>query len=367
MALAEQMVLKSGEKLEVNIIDESAQGVKVDYKGAELVYYPFEIDTIDGKPLHAGQAPRPKAGQGPEGQVDKSAGKNSVGPEEYFKRGMVFNGKGDYEMAISNFNEAIKAIKIDKNSASAYLNRGVAYANEKQPGKAIADYSKAIELNGKNEEAFYARGLAYSQKGDLDAAISDFGKAISLNPKYIQAYMNMALLKINKRDFVSAISDMDKVVKINAGLPPVYYMRGTAYANKGNYEQAIADYSKAISLNPKYAEGYVNRGLAYIYKIQLDETQEGRYGQYSPHVFIDLGVIGPHTADYDKAVSDASKAIEIAPKYPDAYAARINVYMFGKQYGKAQADVKKLQELGLKPDPQLIKQLEDLTAQKNNR
>ncbi len=356
IALAEQMVLKSGEKLEVNIIDESPLGVKVDYKGAVLIYYPFEIDAIDGKPLNARW--------GIKQQEDKSAPERSVGSEEYLKRGRVLNDKGNYEFAISNFN---KALKIDGNLAPAYLGRGMALANEKKPEKAIADYSKAIELNGKNEEAFYIRGLAYSQKGDPDSAMADFDKAVSLNPKYIQPYLNKALLNINKKDFVSAISDMDKVIKIDADVPPAYYARGTAYANKGNFEQAIADYSKAISLNPKYAEAYVNRGLAYLYKIKLDATQNGQYGQYSPKIFIDIGVTASNKADFDKALSDASKAIEINPKYPDGYAARINVYMFGQQYGKAQADVKKLEELGLKPDPQLVKELEDLAQAKNNR
>ncbi|MFZ1981786.1 MAG: tetratricopeptide repeat protein, partial [Smithella sp.] len=39
--------------------------------------------------------------------------------------------------------------------------------------------------------------------------------------------------------------------------------RGVTYDEIGNDNQAIADYSKAIELNPKYAEAYHNRGVTY--------------------------------------------------------------------------------------------------------
>lgn len=359
IALAEHIVLKSGEEIEVNIIDENVSRIKVDYKGVALIYYPFEIASIDGKPFNP-QEIKPQ-------QENKSADKNSgqiisvqvAGPQEYLKRGIALNEKGNYELAISDFN---KALLIDGNLAAAYLNRGLAYANENELEKAIADYNKAIELDPENEEAFYIRGLTFSKKGDADSAVSDFAKAISLNPKYIQPYLNMAFLKINKKDFVSAISDIDKVIKANADLPVAYYLRGIAYANKGNLEQAITDLSKAISLNPGYAEAYVNRGLAYLDKIKQGEVKNSQYGQYSPQIFINMGITEVNKADYEKALSDCSKAIEINPGYSEGYYARINVYMFGQAYDKAQADVKKLEELGFKPDPQLIKDLQGLAS-----
>ena len=42
-----------------------------------------------------------------------------------------------------------------------------------------------------------------------------------------------------------------------------YINRGNAYSKKGQYDKAISDYSKAIEINPKYADAYINRGLAH--------------------------------------------------------------------------------------------------------
>jgi len=44
-----------------------------------------------------------------------------------------------------------------------------------------------------------------------------------------------------------------------------YYDSGVEKANSGDYEGAIKDYDKAIEINPKHAEAYYNRGLAKAY------------------------------------------------------------------------------------------------------
>ncbi len=69
-----------------------------------------------------------------------------------------------------------------------------------------------------------------------------------------------------------------------------YNKRGVAYARKGQYDQAISDFNKALEINPRYATAYYNRGVAYA-----------RKGQY------------------DQAISDFTKALEINPRYATAY------------------------------------------------
>ena len=68
-----------------------------------------------------------------------------------------------------------------------------------------------------------------------------------------------------------------------------FYSAGAKY-DLGDYEGAVQDCNKAIELDPDYASAYYNRGIA-------------KYG---------LG-------DYEGAVQDYSKAIELNPDYANAY------------------------------------------------
>jgi tetratricopeptide (TPR) repeat protein len=78
---------------------------------------------------------------------------------------------------------------------------------------------------------------------------------------------------------------------------------------KSDYDGAIADYTKAIELNPKYVEAYCNRGTAELLK-----------------------------RDYDGAYADGNQAIAIDPKYADGYSIRGQAKSAKSDYDGAIAD-----------------------------
>ena len=43
-----------------------------------------------------------------------------------------------------------------------------------------------------------------------------------------------------------------------------YLKQGIAMSNKGDYEKAIADYNKVLELEPQYKKIYSLRGVAYL-------------------------------------------------------------------------------------------------------
>ena len=43
----------------------------------------------------------------------------------------------------------------------------------------------------------------------------------------------------------------------------IHIFKGITYAIKGHTEEAISAYNKAIEINPRYANAYFNRGNAY--------------------------------------------------------------------------------------------------------
>jgi tetratricopeptide (TPR) repeat protein len=66
---------------------------------------------------------------------------------------------------------------------------------------------------------------------------------------------------------------------------------------------------------------------------------------------VEFGIKG----DYDSAIRDFDKAIELDPKLAVAYSNRAVAHLSKKDHDKAWLDVKKCQELGIKVDPEFLK------------
>jgi tetratricopeptide (TPR) repeat protein len=127
---------------------------------------------------------------------------------QYFK-GISYAIKGQYEQAISHYNQAIE---INPTFASAYISRGVAYAQSGgQYDQALSDFSKAIEISPQFAKAYRDRGFAYYKKGQYDQAITDYSKAIEIDPKFADAYFNRAVAHYSKGEYEKAWDDVHKV------------------------------------------------------------------------------------------------------------------------------------------------------------
>jgi tetratricopeptide (TPR) repeat protein len=114
-------------------------------------------------------------------------------PIAYNNLGEAYLRKGDYERAISNYNQALRINPDYHKVYYFYDNRGTAYLMQGDYEKAIADYHQALRINPNDANAYHNRGTAYLNKGDFERAISDFNKALEINPRYAETYFNKAL------------------------------------------------------------------------------------------------------------------------------------------------------------------------------
>lgn len=96
----------------------------------------------------------------------------------------------------------------------------------------------------------------------------------------------------------------------------VYCNRGHAYLNNGDYESAIADLTKALQLNPECIEAYYNRGVAY--------NENG---------------------DFESAIADYTQAIRLDPEDSEAYFNRGIAYRQLENQVQADVDFHRATEL----------------------
>ena len=87
--------------------------------------------------------------------------------------------------------ENIKKAIESPTSAEAYVNRGDKFYDQGNYQAAISDYDEAIRLNSEyHAQAYNNRGFAKSKLGHLEGPISDYDTAIRINPEYALARTN---------------------------------------------------------------------------------------------------------------------------------------------------------------------------------
>ena len=103
---------------------------------------------------------------------------------KYYTRGIASSEKGEVELAIEDYTEAIV---LDPKFAEAYYQRGLAYAKNGELDKAIEDYTTAIELKPNHADAYYNRGGAFLRLGEQNKAKADLETARNLGSDALTA------------------------------------------------------------------------------------------------------------------------------------------------------------------------------------
>ena len=190
----------------------------------------------------------------------------------HFWRAVGWNKKGDYAHVIS---DATEALRLKPNQA-LYNMRGSAYYDKGEYDIAIADFDDALKSGPPSGTIFHDRGNAFRAKGDYARAVADYDQAIKLSPKEAYSYQNRGAAKQALGDLDGALADINEAIRLNPTLPSPLINRTVIWRAKGEYDRAIADGSEAIRLakagtpanimtppGSVLIAAYVHRALAY--------------------------------------------------------------------------------------------------------
>ncbi|HMB04412.1 MAG TPA: tetratricopeptide repeat protein, partial [Isosphaeraceae bacterium] len=262
----------------------------------------------------------------------------------YATRGSIWLDKHEYDIAVGDFNEAIR---LDLRNEAAFVGRGNAWRAKKELDKALADYNEAIRLDPNYALAYHNRGLAWSDKGELDKALADYGAAIRLDPNDASAYYNRGNAWSDKGELDKALADFDEAIRLDPNYAWAYYNRGLARADKGELGKALADYGAAIRLDPNDAAAYNSR--AWLWATCSDaKYRDGRKaladaslayqlgGERDPNILDTLAAACAASGDFDAAMKWQEKAMDLLAKGDEKsrkdYGSRLDLYRAKKPF-----------------------------------
>ena len=233
----------------------------------------------------------------------------------YFVKGSALRWLGRSAEAIAPLS---RSLELDKTKYGIWFNRGMAYSNIGEYDKAIADFNQALKLGPKEINSLHNRGLCWLRLGHPERALVDFQKVMAIQPNpSTQNLMKAAQVKSDvrgakeefykgkeaavKRNFDLAIKHFTNAIKTpgvsSRNLSALYAIRGRAFYDKKQYNNAISDLNRAIELNPKSAQAYSKRGDTFS-----------------------------QNHEYTAAMNDYNKAIALKPNYAEPYFGRSMTY-----------------------------------------
>ena len=165
-------------------------------------------------------------------------------------------------------------------------------------------------------------GIAEYEKGNYQEAIEYYNKGLEARPDDSCLFNNRGLAYYSLEQYDKAVADYHRAIELKADFADAYYNRGLAYFRKGSYynfeprRKAIDDFTKAIELKPDCADAYYNRAVIH--------TEQVHY--HHKYTTIPPKFPSEDMDNYNKALADYTKALDLEPSYVLAYQGRGNLF-----------------------------------------
>ena len=168
-----------------------------------LVLFAFVLAACGGQ-----NQPEPTSGS--QDQSTQTTGTVSSQLERIYNSGSAHFEEGEYELAIDDFDEAIR---LDPTFALAYSTKGFTLIFLRRFQLAVDELDDAIRLDPQAEGAYRNRGLAYVGLGQEQRGIEDYDTAVRLEPRFALAYADRAIAYARIIDDAAAQRDVELAVQ----------------------------------------------------------------------------------------------------------------------------------------------------------
>src|ERR1700739_1019913 len=221
-------------------------------------------------------------------------------------------------------------------------------------------------------QRLYAEAGAATQNGDSAVAIEKYRSIIKLAPHLAAAYNNLGALYFNEHDFAHAAEVLKRGLEVNPNMPTAAAMLGMSYVQLGEDEKAEPLLRKALRTNPtddqiemvlarmlinekkleeaalhlnnfltrnsKDQEGWYLLGKTYL---QMSENALKRINEIDANSMVAheiAGEIDESMHNYDLALVEYKKAIDMAPKRPGTHMHMGDAYWYIGKWQSAQTE-----------------------------
>ncbi len=175
---------------------------------------------------------------------------NSMVPEGYFLKGMIYKDMKDTTRSLSSF---LTAVQVDPNYKEALQQLGLIYSS-RNDSTALKYFENAFRSDTSDVFPLYSKGKFFQDHNKLEQAKKEYTNCVLHDPNFSDAYFNIGWILMHQDSLEKAWRHFDIVTRIETTAADAYYNRGLCSEMMNRNKEALEDYKQALVFNKNYAE-----------------------------------------------------------------------------------------------------------------
>ena len=230
--------------------------------------------------------------------------------------------KEDYESMLTFMLQAQRQLP-DVPDTHFYV--GEAHRLLGDPDLALVAYEQALEADPRFAPAHLGRARVRVAINPRTDVFSDLENAIEFDPAFGEAYLALANYLIQQNEDTEVILEiLEQGEEVLVNSPEFYLLRAKVSLQLDDAESALEDAITANKLDITILDGYLVLAQAYLANVMPEEALAalevyGRYDDESPLHWALLGWAYHETEEYDSALENLDKAIELDDELFEGY------------------------------------------------
>jgi Flp pilus assembly protein TadD len=214
-----------------------------------------------------------------------------------------------------------RAELLKKLSPSEIMRVGDEAARAGDYERAITVYNQAIEA-APSADLWYRVAWIYARLGKKQVAADAYVMTLQYDPRHAQAHEELGLLYLENKKREKAAEHLRMAVEADSGLWRSHNVLGVLADTSGDYGAALAHYQAALAINPESARVLNNLGYSHYLAGNLDQAEQS-YQQaliLEPGkrvVRVNMGLLHARRGDYPRAVEVMGAAMDKARTHND--------------------------------------------------
>jgi Flp pilus assembly protein TadD len=204
-----------------------------------------------------------KRGELPEGcaQLRKASKLMPKNAEVFYHLGLALEKRGDGAGALEAYKKSIKFETKNWETQLAYA-KHLRKLGEKQEAEKVLRF--VIEHNPNSARAWSQLSLVFAQQTKIEDAIEAANKVVELEPKDANARSVLGLFLSNAGRFDAAIAQLKQAVKLDPNNAAILYNLGLAYRGEGSLEEAAYTFYEALKIKQEFPQAQHSLAVVLI-------------------------------------------------------------------------------------------------------